>query len=343
MITRPLGTAGLSVSPIGLGTAAIGGGGYAWGWGPQGDSDSIAAIRAAIEFGINWIDTASAYGLGHSEDIVARAIKGISPRPYVFTKCGMAWNERREIWHCLKKDSIRKEIEASLRRLRTEAIDLCQIHWPFPNADIEEACGVLVQLQTEGKLKYIGVSNFDTSHMKRAQSVAVIATLQTPYSLLDRQVEDAILPFAIENRIGVISYSPMKSGLLSGTMTRKRIAGFPSDDHRGRSKDFSEPRLSRNLDLAKFLCQLGMRYDCSAGEVAIAWVLRNPAITGTIVGARSAAQIAGVVSAANIRLVPDDVKALDDFIAGIQPGLIQKTFEKAKSFFRGVTSHRENE
>jgi aryl-alcohol dehydrogenase-like predicted oxidoreductase len=334
MNIRRLGTTGLLVSPIGLGTAAIGGGGYAWGWGPQDDRDSIAAIRAAVESGINWIDTASAYGLGHSEEIIARATEALSPRPYVFTKCGMAWNDRREIWHCLKKDSIRNEVEASLRRLRRDVIDLCQIHWPRPDADIEEACGVLVQLQSEGKLRFIGVSNFDIVQMRRAQSVAAIATLQAPYSLMDRRVEDAILPFAVERGIGVISYSPMKSGLLSGTMTRERIKNLPSDDHRADSQDFSEPRLSRNLAVAHFLCQLGARYGRSAGEMAIAWVLKNQDLTGAIVGARSAAQIAGIVSAVNIRFDPEDLKALDDFMARMRPGLIERGVNKARSFIR---------
>jgi aryl-alcohol dehydrogenase-like predicted oxidoreductase len=336
MITRPLGTTGFSVSAIGLGAAAIGGGGYAWGWGPQDDRDSIAAIRAAIEAGINWIDTAAVYGLGHSEEVVARAIEGLSPRPYVFTKCGMVWNEGRRIWPCLKKDSICKEIEASLRRLRTDAIDLCQIHWPRPDSDIEEALGALVRLQAEGKIRQIGVSNFDATQMSRAQSVAAVATLQAPYSLLDRTVEHAILPFALEHRIGVLSYSPMKSGLLSGAMTRARIANLPNDDHRRKASDFSEPRLSRHLALAQFLRKLGTRYGCSAGEVAIAWVLTNPAVTGAIVGTRSAAQIITMVSAANIRLAPEDVRLLDEFVAGMRPGLLERAVHKAKSLVRRV-------
>jgi aryl-alcohol dehydrogenase-like predicted oxidoreductase len=331
---RPLGTTGLSVSAIGIGAWAIGGGGYAFGWGPQDDRDSIAAIRASVEAGVNWIDTAPIYGLGHSEEVVARAIDGLEPRPYVFSKCGMVWNDSGEIRNHIKKDSIRLEIEASLRRLRLDAIDLYQIHWPEPGADIEEAWEILFQLRAEGKARHIGVSNFSAAQMQKIESIAPVETLQTPYSLIARQSETSTLQYAAARGIGVIAYSPMKSGLLSGTMTRERIANLPHDDFRRTAPEFSEPRLSRNLALVELLRELGTDYGCAAGEVAIAWVLNNPSITGAIVGTRSAAQVSGIISAADIRLRPEDVKALDDFLARTRPSLIGRVVQKAKAFIR---------
>src|SRR5262249_31701262 len=214
-------------------------------------------IREALDAGVNWIDTAAVYGLGHSEEVVARALQGLTKRPYVFTKCSMVWDERREIGHRLKADSIRRECEASLRRLRVEAIDLYQIHWPDPDEDIEEGWATLAALQQEGKVRHIGVSNFNVAQMKRAQAIAPITSLQPRYSLLHREVEEGILPFAARENIGVIAYSPMASGLLTGAMTRERIAGLPADDWRKRHPDFQEPRLSRNLGLGGLLRALG--------------------------------------------------------------------------------------
>jgi aryl-alcohol dehydrogenase-like predicted oxidoreductase len=248
----------------------------------------------------------------------------------------MVWSGKGEIRRCLKKDSIRREMEASLRRLRTDAIDLYQIHWPDPKADIEEAWKTLIQLQAEGKARQVGVSNFDADQMERIQSIAPLATLQTPYSLLARQGEASTLPYAAEHRIGVISYSPMSSGLLSGAMTRERIANLPGDDFRRAAPEFSEPRLSRNLALVERLREIGMGYRCSAGEVAIAWVLKNPAITGAIVGVRSAAQVAGIISAANIELALDDEKALNAFLTRMRPSLVEKVVHKAKRIVRRI-------
>ena len=249
MKTKQLGNTDLFITPIGFGAWAIGGSGWEYAWGNQDDSDSVAAIWAAIHAGINWIDTAAVYGLGHSEEVVARALEGMNHRPYVFTKCSMVWDERREIGHSLQADSIRRECEASLRRLRVEAIDLYQIHWPDPDEDIEEGWATLAALKKEGKVRYIGVSNFNVAQLRRAQAIAPITSLQPRYSLLHREVEAEVLPFCAREHIGVIAYSPMASGLLTGAMTRERIAGLPADDWRKRHPDFQEPRLSPNLKL----------------------------------------------------------------------------------------------
>src|SRR5437773_11799862 len=288
MNTRQLGTSNLHITPIGFGAWAIGGGGWDFAWGAQDDRDSIAAIHEALDAGINWIDTAAVYGLGHSEEVVARALEGVRDRPYVFTKCSMVWDERREIGHSLKADSIRRECEASLRRLRVDAIDLYQIHWPDPDEEIEEGWATMAALQREGKVRNIGVSNFNVAQMKRAQAIAPITSLQPRYSLLHREIEEDILPFVSRENIGVIVYSPMASGLLTGAMTRERLANLPADDWRRHNPEFQEPKLSKNLALVERLRAIGARHGKSAGEVAIAWTLRNPAVTGAIVGARNA-------------------------------------------------------
>ncbi len=290
MNTKRLGNSGLLITPLGLGTWAIGGSGWQFGWGAQDDRESIRAIREALDSGINWIDTAAVYGLGHSEEIVARAIEGVPQRPYLFTKCSMVWNDDRQISRSLKADSVRRECEASLRRLRVERIDLYQVHWPEPDADIEEGWTELARLKEEGKIRYLGVSNFNVSQMKRAQAIAPITSLQPPYSLVNRKVENEILPFAARENIGVIAYSPMASGLLTGAMTRERIAALPDDDWRKGNPNFQEPLLSRNLCLVRRLRDIGIRHGLSAGEVAVAWVLRNPAVTGAIVGRASPAR-----------------------------------------------------
>jgi aryl-alcohol dehydrogenase-like predicted oxidoreductase len=318
MEKRRLGTTDLAITPIGFGAWAIGGGGWAFGWGPQDDAESIAAITRAIDLGINWIDTAAVYGLGHSEEIVARALAGVpaARRPYVFTKCGLVWNEKRQIRHCLDADSIRREVEGSLRRLRVEVIDLYQIHWPSlpasgPAPDIEEAWAVLADLQRQGKLRYIGVSNFDAQQMARVARIAPIASLQPPYSMLMRGIEAGVLPYCQARQIGVIVYSPMQSGLLSGTMTRERVASFPPDDWRRTSTEFQEPRLSQNLALVERLRAIGARHRRSPGEVAIAWTLRHPAVTGAIVGARRPEQVDGVIGAAAFRLSEEEIAEIE--------------------------------
>jgi aryl-alcohol dehydrogenase-like predicted oxidoreductase len=315
METRQLGKSELFITPIGFGAWAIGGSGWEFAWGGQDDTDSITAIHEALDAGINWIDTAAVYGLGHSEEVVARAVDGMSNRPYVFTKCSMVWNAHREIGHSLKADSIRRECEASLRRLRVETIDLYQIHWPDPDEDIEEGWATLAALKQEGKVKNIGVSNFNVAQMERAQAIAPITSLQPPYSLLHREVEDEILPYCARENIGVIAYSPMASGLLTGAMTRERIATLPTDDWRKGHPDFQEPRLSVNLRLVRLLRAIGRQRGRTPAEVAVAWVLHNPAVTGAIVGARKPGQIRAVVGAADLHLSPRELGEIEAFFA----------------------------
>ena len=302
MQTRRLGNSDLEITPLGIGAWAIGGGGWAFGWGPQDDTESINSIRAGIDAGLNWIDTAAVYGLGHSEEVVARALEGIKEKVYVFTKCERRWNEKGEIQKILKAASVREECENSLHRLKREVIDLYQIHWPEPDEDVEEGWGELAKLQKEGKVRWIGVSNFNVQQLRRAQAIAPITSLQPPYSMLVRGVEAEILPYCKENNIGVIAYSPMRNGLLSGAMTRERVASLPQDDWRRRNPDFQEPALTRNLELAEVLKRIAAPHGRTAGEAAIAWVLRNPAVTGAIVGVRRADQVAGVIGAAEWRL-----------------------------------------
>jgi aryl-alcohol dehydrogenase-like predicted oxidoreductase len=313
--TKQLGNSDLFLTRIGIGAWAMGGGDWAFGWGPQDDDDSIAAIHAAIDAGINWIDTAAVYGLGHSEEVVARALQGRANRPYVFSKCARVWNERREIGKSLKAASVRREFEASLRRLKVDAIDLYQIHWPEPDEDVEEGWSTLAQLRGEGKVRWIGVSNFNADQLRRAQAIAPITSLQPPYSIISPEIEDSILPYAAEHNIGVIVYSPMKSGLLSGAMTRERVAALPDDDFRRRTPNFQEPRLTRNLQLAELLRDIGGRHGRTPGEVAIAWTLRNPAVTAAIVGMRSAQQVSGVIGAASFRLSDGEAGEIEAFVA----------------------------
>jgi aryl-alcohol dehydrogenase-like predicted oxidoreductase len=314
MYTKRLGKSDLSITPIGFGAWAIGGSGWAFAWGAQDDRDSIAAIHEALDAGINWIDTAAVYGLGHSEEVVARALDGVRQRPYVFTKCGMVWDQHREIDFRLKAASVRHECEASLRRLKVERVDLYQIHWPKPAEDIEEGWRVLAQLQQEGKVRWIGVSNFDVPQLRRALTIAPVTSLQPPYSLLDRRVERELLPFAARNDVGVIAYSPMASGLLTGAMTRERIASLSDDDWRKDSPNYQEPLLSRNLRLVDLLRAIGARHGRTPAEVAVAWVLHNPAVTGAIVGARRPGQVRGVVGAADLRLGAQDLAEIDSLL-----------------------------
>jgi len=315
MNTRQLGNSNLHITPIGFGAWAIGGSGWEFAWGAQDDRDSIAVIREALDAGINWIDTAAVYGLGHSEEIVACALEGVRDRPYIFTKCSMVWDERRQIGRSLKADSIRRECEASLRRLRVETIDLYQIHWPEPEEDIEEGWTTMAALQREGKVRNIGVSNFNVAQMKRTLAIAPITSLQPRYSLLHREIEAEILPFVARENIGVIAYSPMASGLLTGAMTPERIARLPADDWRRSHNDFREPQLSRNLRLVRLLKAIGNQHGRSPGEVAVAWVLRNVAVTGAIVGARRPGQIRSLAGAADFRLSSRELAEIDAFFA----------------------------
>ena len=314
MQTRQFRNSDMQITPLGLGTWAIGGGGWAFGWGPQDDEASIATIHRAIDLGINWIDTAAVYGLGHSEEIVAKALKGRSDRPYVFTKGSRVWNDQGEITSSLKEQSLRREVENSLRRLEVDTIDLYQLHWPNPDPDIEEGWSTLAKLKSEGKLRYIGVSNFSVEQMERARKIAPITSLQAPYSLIKRDVERDILPYCQEHNIGVIVYSPMMSGLLSGKMTRERIDNFPEDDWRQRNEEFQEPRLSRNLKLASLLQDIGYPYNRTTAEVAIAWTLRHPAVTGAIVGGRRPEQVEEIIGAAEFRLSESELEQIEKFL-----------------------------
>src|ERR1019366_1944143 len=273
--------------------------------------DSIPAIHAALDDGMNWIDTAALYGLGHSEGMVARALAGRSPRPYVFTKCERVWDEKGRIGASLKANSIRRECEASLRHLKSDVIDLYQIHWPEPDEDIEEGWTELARLKKEGKVRYIGVSNFSVEQMKRAQAIAPITSLQPPYSIVTREIEKKILPFALQSNMGVIVYSPMSAGLLTGAMTRERVVNFATEDWRRNLPNFQEPLLSRNLKLVEHLREIGKRHGRAPGEVAIAWTLNNPAVTGAFVGFRSARQVSGIIGATEFRLLPSEMAEIE--------------------------------
>jgi len=311
MQTKQLGNSELKITPIGLGAWAMSGGGWQWSWGPQDDEDSITAIHEALDHGINWIDTAAVYGLGHSEEVVARALRGWSNRPYIFTKAERVWDANGNISGSLKAESIRKEVEASLRRLQVDVIDLYQIHWPEPDEDIEEGWSEMLRLKAAGKVRYVGVSNFNVTQMNRALELGPITSLQPPYSLVARSVEEEILPFAAAHGIGVIVYSPMYSGLLTGVMTRARIASLAPDDWRRRDANFQEPLLSHNLRLVQLLRDIGSRHGATPGEVAIAWTLTNPAVTGAIVGMRNPKQVRGVVGAAELGLTQNELEEIE--------------------------------
>jgi aryl-alcohol dehydrogenase-like predicted oxidoreductase len=310
---KKLGNSDLEITPLGIGAWAMGGAGWAFAWGDQDDRDSAGAIRAALDAGINWIDTAAIYGLGHSEEVVGNVLQGVSKKPYIFTKCERRWDAEGNIFGSLKAESIRKECEDSLRRLKIDVIDLYQIHWPAPEQDIEEGWTEMARLKEEGKVRWIGVSNFNVSQMKRAQRIAPITSVQPPYSLLARDSEREILPFARDNNIGVIVYSPMRAGLLTGKMTKQRALNLPADDWRARDSDFKEPKLSRNLELVEVLREIGNRHGRTAGEVALAWTLNNPAVTGAIVGLRRADQVQGTIGALSFRLAAEEVSEIEAF------------------------------
>ena len=312
---RALGNSDLDLTPIGFGAWAIGGGDWQYSWGPQDDNDSIAAIHQALDLGVNWIDTAAIYGLGHSEDVVRKALKTASRKPYVFTKCTRRWREDGSIYSSLKRASLAEELEASLRRLGVEVIDLYQIHWPDPDADVEEAWETLERFREQGKVRWIGVSNFNVEQMKRAQKIAPITSLQPPYSMLRRAIESEILPFTQANGIGVINYSPMLSGMLTGKMSAERMAALPADDWRRRNPEFSEPRLSRNLRLVEVLREIGNGHGVTAGVVAIAWTLHHPAITAAIVGGRNAKQVGETAAALTFRLSEEEYGRINAFLA----------------------------
>jgi aryl-alcohol dehydrogenase-like predicted oxidoreductase len=310
MKTRKLGNSDLLITPIGFGAWAIGGSGWEFGWGEQDDKQSVAAIHRALELGINWIDTAAVYGMGHSEEVVALALRTWSgPRPYVFTKCGLRWDEQGYVHRSLNAASIRRECEDSLRRLKIDVIDLYQIHWP--TEELEEGWNAMARLQKEGKVRWIGVSNFNLKEMRRAQAIAPITSLQPPYSLVRSEIEHEILPYCRSEELGVIVYSPMASGLLTGAMTRKRVDALSMSDWRSRDIEFQEPRLSKNLALVERLREIGERHGRPPGQIAIAWALRNPAVTGAIVGARNAKQVEGNIGAADVCLTDEEIAEIE--------------------------------
>jgi aryl-alcohol dehydrogenase-like predicted oxidoreductase len=313
---RILGNSDLKLTPIGFGAWAIGGGNWEFSWGPQDDAESIAAIHRALDLGINWIDTAAIYGLGHSEEMVGRALRSHSgPKPLVFTKCSMRWYPDRSIYRSLKAASLAEEMEGSLRRLGVETIDLYQIHWPDPEEELEEGWETLARFRKQGKIRWIGVSNFSVEQMQRVQQIAPITSLQPPYSMLRRAIEEEVLPFAEDNGIGVINYSPMVSGLLTGAMTAERVAALPKDDWRRRGIEFTQPRLGRNLRLVELLREIGNGHGVSPGVVAVAWTLHHPAITAAIVGGRSEQQVEGLAPALDFRLSQDEYARINAFIA----------------------------
>jgi aryl-alcohol dehydrogenase-like predicted oxidoreductase len=309
--TTQLGQTGLEITRVGFGAWAIGGGGWEFGWGPQDDEESIEAIHHAIEQGINWIDTAAAYGFGRSEQIVGRALEGVAARPYVFTKCSLLEGPGRMVVHSLKRDSVLREAEASLERLGVDAIDLYQIHWPIPVQDIEEGWRALADLRDEGLVRHIGVSNFDVDQLRRIQQIAPVETLQPQYSLIERQAEAELLPFAEREGIGAIVYSPMGSGLLTGRMTRERIENLADDDWRKHDERFNEPQLSSSLALVDRLEAVADRHDTTPGAVAVAWTLRHPAVDGAIVGFRRPDQVAPILPAANLELTDHDIAEIE--------------------------------
>ena len=314
MQMRKLGNSDMQITPVGYGAWAVGGSGWDFAWGAQDDNDSIAAIHRSLELGVNWIDTAAVYGIGHSEEIVARALREWKgARPYVFTKCVMRWDKNGRVTKVHNADSIRLECEDSLRRLQVDVIDLYQIHWPPEDngPGLEESWQTLTALQKEGKVRWIGVSNFAVPQLQRAEKITAVTSLQPPYSLLRRRIESEILPHCERGGIGVIVYSPMLSGLLTGAMTRERAANLPADDWRRNNPEFREPKLSQNLELVERLKKVGVRYNAAAGAIAIAWTLRLPVVTGAIVGARNAKQAEGVMRAGEIKLSAQDLAEIE--------------------------------
>ncbi|MDQ1399331.1 MAG: hypothetical protein QOJ52_2531 [Acidimicrobiaceae bacterium] len=310
LATADLGGTGLKITRVGFGAWAIGGTGYEFAWGEQDDDESLATIERALDLGVNWIDTAAGYGLGHSEEIVGRVLAGRTDRPYVFTKASLVDGGKGRIAHNLTRDSIRREVAASLERLGIDAIDLYQIHWPIPDDEVEEGWTTFAELKDEGLVRHIGVSNFDVGQLRRIQQIAPVETLQPPYSLIDRGIEDEILPYAERSGIGVIVYSPMGSGLLTGAMTRERVAGLADDDWRSRAPQFREPQLSHNLDLVARLRTVADRHHTTPGAVAVAWTLRNSAVDAAIVGFRRPSQVDPILVALSVDLDDDDIATI---------------------------------
>jgi aryl-alcohol dehydrogenase-like predicted oxidoreductase len=323
MKTKQLGYTDLELTTVGLGTWAMGGP-WQFGWGPQDDGEAIAAILTALEKGINWIDTAPIYGCGHSEQLVGKALKQTTAKPLIATKCGLLWNEKREKISCLKRKSIREECYASLDRLGVEMIDLYQLHWPEPQEDIEQAWEEMAELAQEGKVRYIGVSNFNLGQIERIRKIAPVASLQPPYNMLHREVEDELLGYCAENNIGVVVYSPMCRGLLTGKFSQERLAGLPLDDHRRRKPDFQEPQFTATLQLVDQLRPIAERNDITLAQLAISWVLRRSEVTAAIVGARRPEQIAETAKASDWKLADEDIEEIEQLLAERQEKLNTK-------------------
>ena len=314
MQRRQLGYTDLQLTTVGLGTWAMGGP-WQFGWGPQNDDEAIAAVLTALDKGINWIDTAPIYGLGHSEELVGKALKQTSEKPLIATKCGLLWNDKRKKVNCLKGKSIREECHASLKRLGVELIDLYQIHRPEPQEDFEQAFEEMAKLTQEGKVRYIGVSNFNVEQIKRVQKIHPVASLQPPYSMLHREVEDELLTYCEKNNIGVVTYSPMQRGLLTGTFSQQRLAALPLDDHRRRSPNFHEPQFTATLQLVDQLRPIAERNGKTLAQLAISWALRRPEITAAIVGARRPEQIAETSAASDFQLSTEDIQEIERLLA----------------------------
>ena len=321
MQTRQLGHTDLELTTIGLGTWAIGGPNWEYGWGPQNDNEAIGAILTALDKGINWIDTAAAYGLGHSEELIGKALKQATQKPFIATKCSLRWDQKGQIINCLEGQSIREECHASLKRLGIDVIDLYQIHWPRPDKDIEQAWEEMAKLIEQGKTRYIGVSNANLEQIKRMKKIHPVASLQPHYNMLHREVEDQLLGYCAENKIGIVAYSPMERGLLTGKFSQERLAGLALHDHRRRSPDFHEPQFSATLELVERLRSIAERNGVSLAQLAINWVLRRSEVTAAIVGARRPDQITETVQAVNWTLVPKDIKEIEKLLTERQEKL----------------------
>jgi aryl-alcohol dehydrogenase-like predicted oxidoreductase len=316
MKKKKLGNTGLEITRIGLGTWAIGGTGWVYAWGPQDDSASTRAIHKALELGVNWIDTAAAYGLGHSEEVVGRAVAGRRDKVIIATKCGLVWDSGNPTpYGRLKAASVRRELEASLKRLGTDYIDLYQIHWPKPDEDVEEAWAEISRHVKSGKIRYAGVSNFCVSQLERVRKIHPVASLQPPYSMLKRGVEEEILPYCLKNGIGVVAYSPMQAGILSGRFTRQRAKNLPDDDWRKKSAAYTEPELSLNLRLVEKLAEFSNARGRSVGELAVAWVNRRPEVTAAIVGGRSPEQVQELAGAAGWDLTHEEIAFVETILS----------------------------
>jgi aryl-alcohol dehydrogenase-like predicted oxidoreductase len=314
MRTKQLGHTDLHLTVIGLGSFALGGGGWKFSWGPQDDRDSADAIVRAVDLGVNWIDTAPVYGFGHAEEVVGLALKRCRRKPLIATKCGSRWDADGNIFRRLHKASVQEEAEASLRRLGVDVIDLYQVHWPQPEEDIQEGWDAMARLVKAGKVRYLGVSNFTVAHMERVQPIHPIASLQPPYNMLRREIEAEILPYCARHHIGVVAYSPMQKGLLTGKFSVARVRNLPPDDHRRNDPMFTEPQLSVNLQLVQDLERLAKEHGMSVAELALAWVLRRPEVTAAIVGARRPSQIEETIGAADKVLPPETVQAIESLL-----------------------------